>query len=205
MLGLPPSTDIRKQIPKDVFFSSKKIAGKDRSSFDSEVHSMIIRSLISPDSVNVPAGKDVKTIYVMEVQLNQPFLSPGNIKLLKKMGHKTIYALTHSGKTALAVYEKLPFTSKMMQSDTVSISLIGLDLDEIWENIVRFIAAELSPELPLKEAIDEFIRISDLNKKIEALEKKLVKSKQNHEQRELFSQINKLKKERDKPIWPRIE
>lgn len=199
MLGLPPSTDLRKQIPKDAFFSSKNITGKDRASFDSEVHSMVIRSLISPESVNVPQGKNVKAIYVMEVQLNQPFLSPGNIKLLSKLGHKTVYVLAHSESSTLAVYEKVPFFSGSIKADEVRLSLSGLDLDQVWENIVRFIAPELSNELPFGDAVDEYIRIADINKKIEALEKKLAKAKQNHEQRSLFAQINELKKERDNP------
>lgn len=199
MLGLPVSTDLRKQIPKDAFFSSKNITGKDRASFDAEVHSMVIRSLISPESVNVPQGKNVKAIYVMEVQLNQPILSPSNIKLLSKLGHKTVYVLAHSESSTLAVYEKVPFFSESVKVDEVHLSLSGLDLDQVWENIVRYIAPELSNQMPFREAIDEYIRVADLNKKIEALEKKLAKAKQNHEQRSLFAQINELKKERDNP------
>lgn len=199
MLGLPASTDLRKQIPKDAFFSSKNITGKDRASFDSEVHSMVIRSLISPESVNVPQGTNVKAIYVMEVQLNQPTLSPGNIKLLSKLGHKTVYVLAHSDSSTLAVYEKVPFFSDPVKVDDVRLSLTGLDLDQVWENIVRFIAPGLSQQLPFKDAVDEYIRVAEIDKKIAALERKLAKAKQNHEQRSLYAQINELKKERDNP------
>ena len=199
MLGLPPSTDIRKQIPKDAFFSTKKITGKDRASFDSEVHSMVIKSLISPESVNLPEGKDVKAIYVMEIQLNQPFLSPSNIKLLSKLGHKTVYVLTFEGRCTLAAYERTPFLSSPKKIGDVSLSLSGLDLDEVWENIVRSISSALSEQLSFNEAIDEYLRVTDLNRRIDALEKKLAKSKQNHEQRDLFAQINELKNDRDNP------
>jgi len=106
MYGLPPSTDIRKVIPKDAFFTSKEIKGKERTSFDDQVHSMTIRSLISPDTVNLPKGR-VSTIYVMDVQLNEPELKDSNLMLLNKLGHKTVYVLSYSEKARLAVVENL--------------------------------------------------------------------------------------------------
>lgn len=34
MYGLPLSTDLRRPIPKDVFFKNKNIVGKERERFD---------------------------------------------------------------------------------------------------------------------------------------------------------------------------
>ncbi len=164
MYGLPLSTDIRKVIPKDAFFTSKEIKGKERTSFDDQVHSMTIRSLISPDTVNLPKGR-VSAIYVMEVQLNEPELKDSNLMLLNKLGHKTVYVLSYSDKARLAVVENLSiFRSDSMRIDDVDIDLEGLDLDKVWENIVRSIAKDLRDDMPLKEAIAEHKRVADIDR-----------------------------------------
>jgi len=205
MFNLPTSTDIRKVIPKDAFFSKKEITGKDRSSFDSQVHSMTLRSMISPETVNLPKGR-ITAIYVMEIQLNQSDINDSNLMLLNKLGHKAIYALTYSGKVQLAVVENQIFRTEFAPIDKVTIRLEGLDLDKVWENIVRSIAPELRSDLTLKEAVIEQKRVSDINSQIQRLEKKFKTSKQNHEQREIYKEIQKLKEKRDNPPpidpWP---
>ena len=205
MFGLPSNTDIRKVIPKEAFFSSKGIKGKERSSFDSQVHSMIIRSIISPDTVNLPGGR-ISAVYVMEVQLNQSDLKDSNLMLLNKLGHKTVYILTCPDKAQIAVVENLVFRTDFIPLSDVSIHLEGLDIDKVWENIVRSVAGDLSADMPLKDAIIEYKRVSDIDREIQRLEKKFRSIKQNHEQREIFKQIQELKKDRDNPPvidpWP---
>ena len=205
MYNLPPSTDIRKPIPKDAFFSSKGIVGRERSSFDSQVHSMTIRSLISPETVNLPKGR-VTAIYVMEIQLNGSEFKDSNLMLLNKLGHKAIYVLTYSGKAQLAVVENMIFRSNYCPIEDISIHLEGLDLDMVWENIVRSIANDLRTDLSLKDSINESKRVSDINHQIQLLEKKFKSTKQNHEQREIYKEIQKLKEKRDNPPpidpWP---
>ena len=205
MFGLPSSTEIRKVIPKEAFFSSKGIKGKEKASFDKQVHSMIVRSLISSDTVNLSGGR-ISTIYVMEVQLNEPDISDSNLLLLNRLGHKTVYVLTFAERAQLAVVDDLVFRADPVPSSDVSIHLEGLDFDAVWENIVRSVAGCLSSEMPLKEAIIEYKRVSDIDREIQRLNKKCRSTKQNHEQREIFRQIQALKKERDNPPvidpWP---
>lgn len=205
MFGLPSSTDIRRVIPKEAFFSNKEIKGKEKSSFDNQVHSMIVRSLISPDTVNLPGGR-ISTIYVIEVQLNEPDLTDANLMLLNRLGHKTVYVLTFGERAQLAVVDNLVFRAAPTLLSDVAIHLEGLDIDAVWEYIVRSISGCLSAEMPFKEAILEYKRVSDLDREIQRLNKKYRSTKQNHEQREIFRQIQTLKKERENPPvidpWP---
>ena len=202
MLGLPESTDLRKQIPKDQFMSRFGVKGKDKTRFDSQIHAIIIRSQISPTSVNLRAGKDVSSIYVIELQLNVHECDGRNIEFLDKMGHKAVYMLTYGSETRLAVFEETLFITEWDRTGSSRLELIGLDLDEVWANIVRLIG-DLPPEVPLKEAVEEHIRVENINREIAALEKKFTKTKQNHEQRAIYAEIQKLEKERDtKPSAP---
>ncbi len=184
---------MRKQIPKDAFFSKFGIRGKDRATFDNQIHAIIIRAHISPDTVNLEAGHDVPSIYVIELQMNVHECDINNIKLLEKMGHKTVYLLTYGSESCVAVYDMLGFKTEWSKTEC-SLELTGLNLDEAWINIFRSIG-NLPSDVPLDFAIIECIRIKMLQKEIERLEKKIKKSKQNHEIRELDAKIRELKKQ----------
>ena len=196
MLDLPPSTDVRKAIPKDAFFSSKNIKGREKERFDKQVHSITIRSIISPDSVNIDKGKNVSAIYVMELQLNVQDCDDGNLMLLNRLGHKTVYVLSYGDVSKIAVVEDIVFQTDWKPNADHILELEGLDLDTVWANIVKGLG-NLPRDEPLHEAIAWEKRTRSYNTQIADLEKKFQKEKQNHERRRIHSEIQRLKKERD--------
>ena len=170
MFGLPPSTDVRKPIPKDAFFSSKNIKGRERERFDKQIHSLTIRSIISSESVNLDKGREVSAIYVMEVQLNIQDCDDGNLLLLDRLGHKTVYVLTYGDVSKMAVVEDIIFQTGWGSSTNQSIELQGLNLDDVWASIVRTIGA-LPSDVPMKEAVSEVRRRREYDTKIADLER----------------------------------
>ena len=196
MLGLPPSTDVRKAIPKDAFFSSKNIKGRERERFDKQIHSLTIRSIISPESVNLDKGREVSVIYVMEVQLNMQDYDDRNLMLLDRLGHKTVYVLTYGDISRMAVVEDIIFQTEWRSNAQQTIELQGLNLDDAWAGIVRGIGL-LPSDVPIKDAVAEVRRCRELDSKIADLERKFQKEKQNHERRKIHAEIQRLKKERD--------
>ena len=175
MLGLPPSTDVRKAIPKDAFFSSKNIKGREKERFDKQVHSITIRSIISPESVNIDKGKDVSAIYVMELQLNVQDCDDGNLMLLNRLGHKTVYVLSYGDVSKIAVVEDIVFQTDWKPNADHTLELEGLDLDAVWTNIVRGLG-NLPRDEPFHEAIAWEKRTRTYNTQIADLEKKFQKS-----------------------------
>lgn len=205
MLGLPPSTEVRRAVPKDAFFNSKGIKGREKEKFDKQIHSITIRSIISQESVNIDKGKDVSAIYVMELQLNVQDCDDGNLMLLNKLGHKAVYVLTYGDISKIAVIEDILFKTDWMQNTEYRLELEGLNLDVVWMNIVRDLG-KLPHDIPLHDAIAEEKRIRFYDSQIADLEKKFQKEKQNHERRRLHSEIQRLKKERDtKPEIVEVE
>lgn len=196
MLGLPPPTDVRKAIPKDAFFSSKNIKGRERERFDKEIHSLTIRSLISPESVNLDKGAVVSAIYVMEVQLNVQECDERNLMLLDKLGHKTVYVLTYGDQARLAVVEDIVFKTEWGPLSDLVLVLEGLNLDEAWANIVRRIGS-LPEDTPLRGTVEAAKLRRRYDSEIAELDRKFNREKQNHERRRLYSEIQRLKRERD--------
>ena len=177
-------------------FSSKNIKGRERERFDKQIHSLTIRSIISSESVNLDKGREVSAIYVMEVQLNIQDCDDGNLLLLDRLGHKTVYVLTYGDVSKMAVVEDILFQTGWGSSTDQSIELQGLNLDDVWASIVRTIGA-LPPDVPMKEAVSEVRRRREYDTKIADLERKFQKERQNHEKRKIHAEIQRLKKERD--------
>lgn len=195
MLGLPQSTDYNKQITKDDFFKSLNVKTADKKRFDSQIHSIIVKSIISPNTVNLSAGKYVPSIYVFELRLNTRNSDDDDLLLLDKMGHKAIYVLSYGSECEVAVVERLVFRSEWsMESD--SIHLDGLNLDQAWQSIVCRIG-KLPRDIPLDVAVSKAERRRKYDAEIAKKENQFNRTKQNHERRRIWSEIGLLKKERD--------
>lgn len=194
MYGLPPSTALRKAIPKDAFFSSQNITGKEKERFDAQVHKLTILGLINPDTVNLPATSEIKAIYVMEVQLNDPDYDERILDSLDRLDHKTIYVMSYQDRCRLATVEGTRFQTKWAKEESIQLEMVGLDLGEAWANFVRSIGG-LNEREDFEETIEKTVHNEKIQNEIKKLEKKLAKEKQNHVQRELFTKIQELKKQ----------
>lgn len=64
--GLPQSTEVSRQLPKKAIIEKFGLVGKERTRFDSTIHRIIISNEISPRTVNILEGKDVKSIFVLK-------------------------------------------------------------------------------------------------------------------------------------------
>jgi len=192
MFGLPASTELRKSIPKDALFSKFNVTGKEKNRFDDQIHRITVLNAINPETVNIGPSADVRSIHVIEVQLNDPDYDPKIIDLLNRMGHKAIYAMRYENRCRLVVFENKRFQTEWRLFNKIEVELVGLDIGEVWANIVRSIGG-LSESEDFRESVDKAVHNEKIQKQIDNLEKKLAKEKQNHVQRELFAQIQELK------------
>lgn len=192
MFGLPASTELRKAIPKDALFSKFNVTGKEKNRFDDQIHKIAVLNSINPETVNIGPSDDVKSIHIIEVQLNDPDYDPKIIDLLNRMRHKAIYAMRYEKRCKLVVFEDKQFQTDWRIFDSIRVELVGLDLGEVWANIVRSIGG-LSVSEDFRESVDKAVHNEKIQKQIDLLEVKLAKEKQNHVQRELFAEIQSLK------------
>lgn len=192
MLGFPEITEIRRPIPKEEFFKYFEISGKVKQRFNEEIHSIIVRNIISPENTNIDRGKEVSAIYVIELQADAPEINDKELLLLNRMGHKAIYAETYGQNCRLAVYEGIIFKTEWHNINDFSIPIKGPDTDSAWAEIVRSIG-HLPRDMPLNVAIEREAHDREIRSQIDALEKKLVNEKQHHCKREIYQEIVKLK------------
>lgn len=196
MLNLPKSTEVRRPLPKTQLYKRFDWKPSQRDSFDGEVSRLDFVNWIAPRTLPaIVESTEVKEIFVIEVLLKSRDLDIKNIVLLaKSIQQHVIYLLRFENEAMLAVYHTKLFTSSWQPLDNVSVRLDGLNLDAVWQNIVAFVG---DLEVAHGNSLTEQIRLDDERTKlvhqIESLERLMRSTSQPRRQRELYSEIKKLK------------
>ncbi len=213
MLNLPQSTEVKRPLPKAQLYKRFDWKPSQRDSFDGEVSRLDFVNWIAPRTLPAIAeGAEVKEIFVIEVSLKNRDFDIKNIALLgKTIPQRIVYLLRYEDDARIAVYYTRLFLSPWQHAEGMSLQLKGLNLDTVWETIVRDIAqlphvgtslcdvlndVEGSLNQPT-ESLQEQIKANEQRAKIErqiaALERQMNATKQPRRKRELFEQLQKLK------------
>ena len=198
MYGLPQSTEIKKQLPKKAIFAKFELKPSQRESFDADIARIDIVAVVSPTTVPAVAeGENIKEFYVLAVQLKHKDYDSKNIAMLSRLiPQKMIMALHFQEEVQFAINHTKLITSDW-KSDTPDLSFLtlnGLTLDSVWDNIVISIG---NIQVEQGKSVAEQISADDQRAKILAqiavLERKMANEKQPRRKREYFEQIKKLK------------
>lgn len=197
MLGLPPSTEINKPLPKTVVFAKFALTAKQREHFDADISRMTLVNVVSPHTVPALAeGSEVKSFYVLSVQLKRKDYDTKNITMLARLiPQNLLFVLQCNDEYQLTVFQERLFVSTWSNlCETKPLPLQGLDLDKVWANLVTHIGDfTLQGENTLKAQIQQDETQAKLQKQIEALEKKCRTERQPRRKQELFEELKRLK------------
>lgn len=196
MLGLPQSTETRRALPKADFFRKYDLKPAQRTAFDADVARMSFVNVLMPQTLPAIAeGKEVKAIFVIEVELKRKDFDHKNIDLIARLiPQRIVFALRFEDKVMLAVYHDKLFTAQCQTVESATLPLAGLTLDAVWENIVSTIGQfSVAAENTISEQIAEDDSRAKIERQIAVLEKQMRTTTQTRRQRELYSQIKKLK------------
>lgn len=196
MLGLPAATQMHKQLPKKAIYAKFHLNAKEKSKIDSEISRIIIVNEIVPSKVNIPAGEEVKSFYVLLVSLKRKDFDEKTIAMLSKMIPQNIlFLLECEGKSRLAIYRSRLMQTVWKSADDQRIELQGLDLDAVWQNIVVAVGGvQIEDGRTLDEQIVADARRQKQEKEIGKLEKLARAEKQPKKKFELVQRIKKLKR-----------
>lgn len=216
MLGLPQSTEVKRPLPKAQLYRRFDWKPSQRESFDGDVARLDFVNWISPRTLPAIAeGTEIKEIFVIEVTLKKRDFDMKNIMLLaKSIPQSVIYLLRFEDEAMLAVFFTKLFTTSWTHAEGMYLQLRGLNLDVVWENIVREIGnvgtclwlVESSSEMvgdcqsvqhrkamSLHDQIIADEQRAKIERQIATLERQMYAAKQPRRKRELFEQIHKLK------------
>ena len=197
MLGLPKSTELSKQLPKRAIYLKFNMNTAAKDKFDADISRITIVSEISPATTTIAAGESISAIYVLLVSLKHKDYSEATIAQLNRLINQSMVLVLECGtERRLAVYHTKLIQGEWQNADDCKLTLKGLNLDDVWNNIVVQIGSidvEKGNSLEEQIAVDE--HKAKLLKEIERLDTLARKEKQPKKKFEISQQINKLKLE----------
>lgn len=214
MIELPKSTVFNKRIPKQKFYEKLDISQTLKKVFVDDIKTIYWKNKISEDTINIKAGKDVKEIQVFLIKLNQKtFDEKVLLQIDREIPYHILFILQYedlykevigykeeamSGNNA---YKVSGFYYTEWMEEELPIKLKGLDLDAVYENLLRDIGGErlnIQPNESIEESIARDEKIQELNKQIEKLKNQRKKTKQINKQMKISDKIRVLKRELEK-------
>ena len=213
MIGLPKSTEFNKRIPKQKFYENMEISPVIKQIFVEQIKMIYWRNKIAVSTTNLATGHDVTEIEVFEIRLNHSELDERVLRQIdREIPYHILFLLEYEGKYQAWIGYKEITTSankrlkvgKYYHSDwrleeELHLWLEGLNIDTIYENLVRQIAGDklkkVTPDESLKESITKDEKKEQLEKQISVLTVKIRKEKQLNKQIDLNTEVKRLKKE----------
>lgn len=211
MLGLPKATEFNRRIPKAKFYENINITTSLKRLFVDQVKNIYWRNKISSTTVNLSEGKYVIEIEVFEVNLNS---SQVDIDLLKSIDsvipYHILYILEYNGKyqawigykettdieKKISKVDRYYYTNWLDEMELI-VKLEGLNLDDVYENLVRQIAGDKlqsdNSTETLKQSVERDKKIETLQKQISILQNKIRKEKQLNKQIEMNTELKTLR------------
>ena len=211
MLGLSKTTEFNRRIPKIKFYENINITPSLKRLFVDQVKNIYWRNKIAVTTTNLTDGKYVTEIEVFEINLNS---SQVNIELLKLIDsiipYHILYILEYNGKyqawigykETTDIEKKKSKVDRYYHTDWIEekdfvVKLEGLNLDDVYENLVRQIAGDKlqsdNSTKTLKQSVERDKEIETLQKQISTLQNKIRKEKQLNKQIEMNTELKKLK------------
>jgi len=200
MLGLPRSTEVNRRVPKEKLYQNATLTPQTRDMIKEQIESVIWKNKLADSTVGINAGKDIKEIQVLEVQLRQRELDKRVLPAIAKaIPYKILFVLIFGNEVQVWIDASGTFYNTDWQPlDGFILKFEGLNLDAVYENLARQISGgRLGTNGDIEEAVDRDKLRQKLERDIDTLEKKLLREKQFNKQVELNGELKRLKKEKE--------
>lgn len=204
MLGLPPSTEFNKRIPKQKFYENAAVPAAVKRLFADQLRCIYWRNKLAVSTLNLTAGERVTEIEIFELCLTGP-----KHQIDSEIPYHILFVLSYENKVqawigckdtsanSSAKVSRYLHTDWMPETE-FSLTISGLSLDAVYDGLVRQIARlqgeSRSAAYSIAENIQRSAEREKLQKQIAALENKIRKEKQFNRQVEMNAELTRLKK-----------
>ena len=211
VVGFPQATEFNNRFPKQKFYENLDVSPALHRMFVDQIKLVYWRNKLAASTLNIAAGEAVTEIEVFEVRLNDPQLDEAVLKQIdKEILYHILFILTCDGKAQAWIGYKEAAASgsnafkvgryyhtDWTPEDELHLSIDGLNMDAIYESLVRQIAGDklqTDSGESLKESVERDEK-KQLEKQIATLENKMRREKQLNRQMEMNAELKKVRKE----------
>ena len=210
MLDFPKSTAFGRRFPKQKFYENLDVSAEVKRLFVEQVKLITWANKLSPETMNIAPGQMVREIEVFRLTLQGQELDGRVLELMDKQIpyhilfllerpdgsarlHVTYKEASQSGSNAFQLRQS--YHTEWMRPENLSLNLSALDMDALYESIVRQIAGDaiIAPEAEtLKAAVEQTQEKEKRLRQIEALRAKMRKEKNLARQMEIRREMQRL-------------
>lgn len=210
MLNLPKTTEFGRRVPKQKFYEHLDVSPEVKRLFVEQIKLITWANKLSPQTMNLAAGQAVTEIEVFHIKLTGQELDRRAMELMdKQIPYHILFLLERpDGALRLAISYKeaaqsgdnafrlrQSYATDWQSADGLTLPLTALDMDGLYEGIVRFIAGDalIAPMAEsLKEAVEQTQEQEKLHRQLQQLKAKMRKEKSLAKQMELRREIKRL-------------
>jgi len=214
MLDFPKSTVFNKRIPKQKFYVELSASSSLEQQFVKEINTIYWKNKLSPDTLNISAGTNVKEIEVFEITLKEQSISKNIIEIIdREIPYHLVFILRYKdlGQIWISFKEDIKsreskfkvdsyYKSDWSKYDELSLVIEGLTLDKIYENFMLQVAdgkLHVEEGSDIKEAVSKAKDQEKFEASIKNLESKIKNEKQFNRQVKLMGELRKAKAQLD--------
>ena len=210
--GLPESTAFNRRVPKQTLYENLSVPAALKRSVIAEIKTIWWRNKLATTTVNLAQGSAVSEIEVFEIELATGALNEEVLRLMDcRIPYHLLFVLTFENRAQARIGYKEAAASDnrafkvrryyhtdWMPEDEMYLRIDGLNMDAVYENLVRQIAGErlhpVSGE-SLKESVERDEKRTQIKKQIAALKARKWREKQLNRRMEINSELKRLESE----------
>ena len=194
MFNLPKSCEVNKYIPKKTFYEKIGLSTAVRDDFVNLIDKIIWKYKLSEDTLGVNKTDKVEEIQIFEINLKEKKFPKNIIKLItKSIPYKILFVIHYNEDVCYSI--KVDYIYFTNWNEDINISFDGLNLETIYENIVKSIIKENESKKDFETLLEDKSKQIELSKKLEQLKNKIKIEKQFNKKVELNRQIKKIEQE----------
>lgn len=201
MIDFPENTVVRRRLPKEAFYKHLPLSAALKQKFVSDVDRITVENSLTKGNLNLAKDSEVKEILLLSIVLKKRDFDGKIVEAIARQNpHKLIFLLMYDDLRQLAVYHSKLYSTSWMNESSLSLTLSGNTLDDIWDGLVRQVA--ISSEAVLErhdQTIDEQLKSQDeidqLGKLIKKTETAAWKEQQPKKRFELYSKLKDYQKQ----------
>ena len=207
MLNLPSTTAFGRRIPKQKFYDNIDVSPEVKRLFIDQIRLITWAHKLSAQTMNLADGQAVQEIEVFHIKLLGDTLDPRVTEQMdKQIPYHILFVLerpdgmvqlvirykeaAQAGENAFRLQKS--YATDWQNINELSLPVNALDMDSLYESIVRFVAGDAltaAPDENLKTAIEQTQAQENLRRQLEQLKSHMKKEKQLSRQMELRRQI----------------
>src|SRR5574344_1346923 len=153
MFELPKNCDVNKFLPKKIFYEKVGVSSGVKDEFVNLVDRITWLYKLSPDTIGIPKTESIEEIQIFQIDVREKRIPLSVIKTITKgVQYKILFVIKFNDDFCYSIKVDDIFTTEW--NDNINFDFNAINLEIVYENIVKSILKEESNNKKFEEIID---------------------------------------------------